>query len=82
MRIDVTSVSAPIQAARGLVDTATRVYYTPTNTNHLIVTTENGRLLKFDAPSGKLIAEVSRPTYTVVIISCQSNEKMNCLLLC
>ena len=58
MRIDVTSVTSPVEAARGLIDTAYRVYYTPTNTNHLLVTTENSRLLKFDAPTGKLIAEV------------------------
>lgn len=59
MKIDVTSVTSPVEAARGLIDTAHRVYYTPTNTNHLIVTTENSRILKFDAPTGKLIAEVS-----------------------
>ena len=58
MRIDVTAVTSPVEAARGLVDVAQRVYYTPAHTNHLIVTTENSRLLKFDASNGKLISEV------------------------
>lgn len=60
MRIDVTTVTSPIEAARGLIDTARRVYYTPPDPNHLIVATENSRLLKFDSSSGKLISEVRK----------------------
>ena len=58
MRIDISTVTSPVEAAQGLIDTAQRVYYTPANVNHLIVTTANSRLLKFDASSGKLLAEV------------------------
>lgn len=53
MRIDVSSVG------KSRIDTARKVYYAPVNIDHLLVITENNKLLKFESKTGRIIAEVN-----------------------
>lgn len=57
LRIDITSV-ASMDGGRPGVDSAVQVKYSVGNVRHLLVTTANNRLLKFDSRNGKLVAEV------------------------
>lgn len=43
---------------QGGLDTAVRVMFTPASIGHLLVATSSNRLVKLDAASGKLFAEV------------------------
>lgn len=62
LRIDVSSVSVPAgesASSRAAIDTALRVAYSPDSIRHLLVTTSNNKLLKFDATNGRMITAVS-----------------------
>lgn len=58
MRIDITSLN-PADNTRTIIDVAERVTFTPKVVGQLLVTTSNLKLLKFDARSGRILAEVS-----------------------
>ena len=62
LRIDITSLN-PADNTRTVIDSAVKVCYTPAGTRQLLVTTTTNRLLKFDARTGKLLAEVSQGTW-------------------
>lgn len=57
LRIDISSSSA-CDSKSGNLDSAERVYFAPQSLGHLLVTTTNNKLLKFDAKSGRLLSEV------------------------
>ena len=57
LRIDITSLN-PSDNSRTIIDSAVRVHFTPQNIKQLLVTTSAHKLLKFDARSGKILAEV------------------------
>jgi len=57
MRIDITNLNTP-DSGRNVVDSAVRVKYSPTSMKQLLVTTASNKLLKFDARTGKILAEV------------------------
>ena len=52
LRIDITVMGTDV------IDSALRVHYAPASIKQLLVATSNNRLMKFDARSGKLQAEV------------------------
>ena len=57
LRIDISS-SSSCDSKSGNLDSAERVYFSPESLGHLLVTTTNNKLLKFDAKSGRLLSEV------------------------
>lgn len=57
LRIDISSSSA-CDSKSGNLDSAERVYFAPQSLGHLLVTTTNNKLLKFDAKSGRLLSEI------------------------
>ncbi|XP_056017616.1 WD repeat-containing protein 90-like isoform X2 [Ostrea edulis] len=57
LRIDISS-SSSCDSKSGNLDSAERVYFAPQNVGHLLVTTANNKLLKFDAKSGRLLSEI------------------------
>ena len=59
LRIDITSLN-PSDNSRTIIDSAIHVQYAPRNVRHLLVTTSANKLLKFDARSGKILAEVNQ----------------------
>ncbi|XP_035829418.1 WD repeat-containing protein 90 [Aplysia californica] len=57
VRIDVSSVGSGSGHTPNL-DSAQRVTFTPTRRDHLLVSTANNKLVKYDARSGRLVSEV------------------------
>ncbi|XP_064594375.1 WD repeat-containing protein 90-like isoform X2 [Liolophura sinensis] len=57
MRIDITHMNV-VDNSRTEVDSALKVVYTPESLNQLLVTTASNKLLKFNAKTGRLLAEV------------------------
>ena len=61
MRIDITSLNPSSNLLnKNVIDTATRVKYSPSSVQQLLVTTSANKLLKFDARNGRILSEVSR----------------------
>ncbi|ESP04065.1 hypothetical protein LOTGIDRAFT_230310 [Lottia gigantea] len=56
LRIDVTNMYPT--DTRTSIDTAVQVSYSTTKLHHLLVTTANNKLLKFDARNGRLLTEM------------------------
>ncbi|XP_064636675.1 WD repeat-containing protein 90-like [Lineus longissimus] len=56
LRVDISTINP---SDGGGVDTARRVCFAPANMRHLLVTTSNNKLLKLDARSGRLLAEIN-----------------------
>ena len=69
MRIDISSLN-PADNTRTTIDTATRVVYAPASVRQLLVTTSSHKLLKFDARSGKILAEVGRMRVRGTVVGC------------
>lgn len=57
LRIDISNISAS-DSGKAVLDSAMRVYFAPQSLGHLLVTTANNKLLKFDARTGRILAEV------------------------
>ena len=58
MRIDITSLN-PANNSRTVIDSAVMVQFSPMNVKQLLVSTTANKLLKFNADSGRILAEVS-----------------------
>lgn len=58
MRIDISSLNTA-DSGRNVIDSAVKVKYSPTSMKQLLVTTASNKLLKFDARTGKILAEVT-----------------------
>ncbi|XP_025111591.1 WD repeat-containing protein 90-like isoform X3 [Pomacea canaliculata] len=75
LRVDITSMASG-DVGQGGLDTAVRVMFTPASVGHLLVATSSNRLVKLDAASGKLFAEVNnihRSGCSSLAISCNGN---------
>lgn len=57
LRIDITSLNTA-DNSRTVIDSAVKVQYTPLCVRQLLVTTSANKLLKFDARTGKILAEI------------------------
>lgn len=60
LRIDISTINtSSSDNGKAMLDSAMRVYFAPSSVRHLLVTTANNKLLKFDARTGRILAEVS-----------------------
>lgn len=59
LRIDISNINTSTDSTKAVLDSAMRVYFAPQGLGHLLVTTANNKLLKFDARTGRILAEVN-----------------------
>ncbi|XP_048238655.1 WD repeat-containing protein 90-like isoform X1 [Haliotis rufescens] len=57
MKLDISNIN-PSNSLKTTLDMAVRVAYAPYSVGHLLVTTSENKLIKFDAKSGRLLTEV------------------------
>ena len=65
LRIDISNINTSSDSVKAVLDSAMRVFFTPQSLGHLLVTTANNKLLKFDARTGRILAEVSNKLFNV-----------------
>ena len=65
LRIDISNINTSSDSVKAVLDSAMREFFTPQSLGHLLVTTANNKLLKFDARTGRILAEVSNKLFTV-----------------
>ncbi|XP_074646351.1 WD repeat-containing protein 90-like [Tubulanus polymorphus] len=58
MHIDISTIEPACGPSSTVIDTALQVAYSPSNVRNLLVATANKRLLKLDAATGKLLAQI------------------------
>lgn len=58
MKLDISNIN-PSNSLKTTLDMAVRVAYAPYSVGHLLVTTSENKLIKFDAKSGRLLTEVT-----------------------
>ncbi|BFZ03507.1 hypothetical protein BsWGS_06545 [Bradybaena similaris] len=70
LRIDVSDLTV----GSSNIDSAERVTFSPAKTDHLLVTTTNNRLIKYDAKDGRLLQETDHIHRTGCSSICVSNN--------
>ena len=67
LRLDISNIN-PSDGYKTTLDMAVKVGYSPLNVGHLLVSTSENKLIKFDSRTGRLLAEVFGCIFVLVYL--------------